>query len=84
METCKERIASAIETLKPMTSWERSTAANQPLDGVLLAGRGFGASMEALFNYLGSEYGTTFALGTNASSCCSGLVSVDSMIALDK
>ncbi|XP_057534078.1 protein transport protein SEC23 D [Amaranthus tricolor] len=62
VETCKERIASAIETLKPMTSWERSTAANQPLDGVLLAGRGFGASMEALFNYLGSEYGTTFAL----------------------
>ncbi|KMT05478.1 hypothetical protein BVRB_7g176030 [Beta vulgaris subsp. vulgaris] len=62
VETCKERIASAIENLKPMTSWERSAAASQALDGVLLGGRGFGAAMEALFSYLGSEYGTTFAL----------------------
>lgn len=62
VETCKERIASAIDSLKPMTSWERSAAASQALDGVLLGGRGFGAAMEALFNYLGSEYGTTFAL----------------------
>ncbi|XP_074294931.1 protein transport protein SEC23 D-like [Silene latifolia] len=62
VETCKDRIASAIETLKPMTTWERSAAAGQALDGVLLGGRGFGAAMEALFSYLGSEYGTTFAL----------------------
>lgn len=62
VETCKERIASALETLKPMTSWERSAVGSQALDGVLLGGRGFGAAMEALFNYLGSEYGTTFAL----------------------
>ncbi|KAA8549876.1 hypothetical protein F0562_001560 [Nyssa sinensis] len=62
VETCKDRIASALETLRPTTSWERTTAAGQGLDGVLLGGRGFGVAMEALFNYLGSEYGNTFAL----------------------
>ncbi|XP_054812670.1 protein transport protein SEC23 D [Prosopis cineraria] len=62
VETCKERIASALETLRPTTSWERTTAAGQGLDGVLIGGRGFGVAMEALFNYLGSEYGNTFAL----------------------
>ncbi|KAF6169184.1 hypothetical protein GIB67_013614 [Kingdonia uniflora] len=62
VETCKDRIAAALETLKPSTSWERTTAAGQGLDGVLLGGRGFGVAMEALLNYLGSEYGNTFAL----------------------
>ncbi|KAJ9699522.1 hypothetical protein PVL29_008220 [Vitis rotundifolia] len=62
VETCKDRIASALETLKPTTSWERTTTAGQGLDGLLLGGRGFGVAMEALFNYLGSEYGNTFAL----------------------
>ncbi|KAI9107716.1 hypothetical protein K1719_021379 [Acacia pycnantha] len=62
VETCKERIASALETLRPTSSWERTTAAGQGLDGVLIGGRGFGVAMEALFNYLGSEYGNTFAL----------------------
>lgn len=62
VDTCKERIVSALETLKPTTSWERSTASGQGLDGVLLGGRGFGVAMAALFNYLGSEYGNTFAL----------------------
>lgn len=62
VETCKDRIASALETLKPTSSWERTTAAGQGLDGVLLGGRGFGVAMEALFTYLGSEYGNTFAL----------------------
>lgn len=62
VDTCKDHIASALETLKPMTSWERSAASSQALDGVLLGGRGFGSAMEALFSYLGSEYGTTFAL----------------------
>ncbi|GAB4824695.1 Protein transport protein S23 D [Ancistrocladus abbreviatus] len=62
VETCKDKIASALETLRPTTSWERTTAAGQGLDGVLLGGRGFGPAMEALFNYLGSEYGSTFAL----------------------
>ncbi|KAI4322430.1 hypothetical protein L6164_022126 [Bauhinia variegata] len=62
VETCKDRIASALETLRPTTSWERTTAAGQGLEGVLMGGRGFGVAMEALFNYLGSEYGNTFAL----------------------
>ncbi|XP_058088597.1 protein transport protein SEC23 D [Magnolia sinica] len=62
VDTCKDRIAAALETLKPTTSWERTTAAGQEMDGVLLGGRGFGVAMEALLNYLGSEYGNTFAL----------------------
>ncbi|KAL4183100.1 hypothetical protein AMTRI_Chr11g96520 [Amborella trichopoda] len=62
VETCKDRIASALETLKPTTSWERTTGAGQALDGVLLGGRGFGVAMDALINYLASEYGNTFAL----------------------
>ncbi|XP_027345883.1 protein transport protein SEC24 isoform X1 [Abrus precatorius] len=61
VETCKDRIASALETLRPTTSWERTTS-GQGLDGVLIGGRGFGMAMEALCNYLGSEYGSTFAL----------------------
>ncbi|KAG5515796.1 hypothetical protein RHGRI_036743 [Rhododendron griersonianum] len=63
VETCKDRIASALEALRPTNSWERTTAAGQGLDGVLLGGRGFGIAMDALFNYLSSEYGSTFALG---------------------
>ncbi|PKA66827.1 Protein transport protein Sec24-like [Apostasia shenzhenica] len=62
LETCKDRIAAALETLKPTTSWERTTAAGQGLDGVLFGGRGFGTAMEALISYLSSEYGNTFAL----------------------
>ncbi|KAK6144200.1 hypothetical protein DH2020_021020 [Rehmannia glutinosa] len=62
VDTCKDRIASALETLKPTTSWERTTAAGQGVDGVLLGGRGFGVAMEALLKYLGSEYGNTYAL----------------------
>ncbi|XP_020092690.1 protein transport protein Sec24-like At3g07100 isoform X1 [Ananas comosus] len=62
VETCKDRIAAAFETLRPTTSWERSTPVGQGPDGVLLGGRGFGAAMTALINYLSSEYGTTFAL----------------------
>ncbi|XP_004517291.1 protein transport protein SEC23 D-like isoform X1 [Cicer arietinum] len=62
VDTCKDRIASALETLRPTTSWERTTAAGQGLEGVLLGGRGFGVAMEALCGYLGSEYGNTFAL----------------------
>ncbi|RYR70569.1 hypothetical protein Ahy_A03g017040 isoform E [Arachis hypogaea] len=62
VDTCKDHIASALETLRPTTSWERTTAAGQSLDGVLIGGRGFGVAMEALCNYLGSEYGNTFAL----------------------
>jgi hypothetical protein len=63
VDTCKDRIASALETLRPTTSWERTPGAGQGMDGVLLGGRGFGAAMESLCSYLGSEYGSTFALG---------------------
>ncbi|KAK9062379.1 hypothetical protein SSX86_019565 [Deinandra increscens subsp. villosa] len=59
VETCKDRIVSALETLRPPTSWERNTGAG----GMLLGVRGFGLAMEALIRYLGSEYGSTFALG---------------------
>ncbi|XP_031266073.1 protein transport protein Sec24-like At3g07100 [Pistacia vera] len=62
VETFKDNITSALETLRPTTSWERTAGAGQGLDGVLMGGRGFGVAMEALFNYLGSEYGNTFAL----------------------
>ncbi|KAL8479880.1 hypothetical protein ACS0TY_026204 [Phlomoides rotata] len=62
VDTCKDRIASALDTLRPTTSWERTTAAGQGVEGVLLGGRGFGVAMEALLKYLGSEYGNTFAL----------------------
>ncbi|CAL9107942.1 unnamed protein product [Musa textilis] len=62
VETCKDHIVAALETLKPTTSWERTTAAGQGLDGVLLGGRGFGVAMTALIDYLSSEYGSTFAL----------------------
>ncbi|XP_051142508.1 protein transport protein sec24 [Andrographis paniculata] len=61
VDTCKDRITAALETLRPTTSWERTTAAGQS-DGVLLGGRGFGVAMEALLKYLGSEYGNTYAL----------------------
>jgi hypothetical protein len=63
VDTCKDRIASALESLRPTTSWERTTGSGQGMEGVLLGGRGFGVAMEALCSYLGSEYGNTFALG---------------------
>lgn len=62
VESYKDRITAALETLKPSTSWERTTAAGQGLDGVFLGGRGFGVAMDAVISYLGSEYGSTFAL----------------------
>ncbi|TYH69994.1 hypothetical protein ES332_D05G089100v1 [Gossypium tomentosum] len=39
VETCKDRITSALETLRPITSWERTPGAGQVLDGVLMGGR---------------------------------------------
>ncbi|KAJ6671769.1 SEC24-RELATED PROTEIN [Salix viminalis] len=62
VETCKDRITAALDTLKPTTSWERTTGAGQGLEGVVMGGRGFGVAMETLLKYLGSEYGNTFAL----------------------
>ncbi|KAK8946391.1 hypothetical protein KSP39_PZI007161 [Platanthera zijinensis] len=62
VETCKDRIIAALDTLKTATSWERNTAATQGLDGVFFGGRGFGTAMDSLISYLSSEYGNTFAL----------------------
>ncbi|CAL9054958.1 protein transport protein SEC23 D isoform X1 [Musa acuminata AAA Group] len=62
VESCKDQIATALDTLKPTTSWERSTPTVQGWDGMLLGGRGFGSAMEALVSYLSSDYGNTFAL----------------------
>ncbi|KAK9072674.1 hypothetical protein SSX86_009109 [Deinandra increscens subsp. villosa] len=61
VETCKDRIASALETLRPTSSWE-GTGGGQGMDRVLLGGRGFGLAMETLISYLASEHGNTFAL----------------------
>uniref|UniRef100_A0A0D9WH23 Sec23/Sec24 trunk domain-containing protein n=1 Tax=Leersia perrieri TaxID=77586 RepID=A0A0D9WH23_9ORYZ len=62
IDTCKDRIAAALDTLRPTSSWERGAASGQEPDTVLLGGRGFGTAMPALIDYLSSEYGTTFAL----------------------
>ncbi|KAG6549307.1 hypothetical protein Mapa_009293 [Marchantia paleacea] len=62
VEANKEHIASALETLKPTSSWERATAAGQSTEGVTMGGRGFGMAMDSLIKYLGAERGATFAL----------------------
>lgn len=50
-----------------------------------MGGRGFGTAMESLFNYLGSEFGNTFALGmhkyiTCIYSICFNIVVVGSVL----
>jgi hypothetical protein len=62
VDTCKDRIAAALETLCPTSSWERGASSGQEEDTVLLGGRCFGTAMTALIDYLSSEYGSTFAL----------------------
>ncbi|KAK9079171.1 hypothetical protein SSX86_000841 [Deinandra increscens subsp. villosa] len=64
VETCKDRIASALETLRPTSSWEGTGGGQEleSLDRILLGGRGFGLAMETLISYLGSEHGNTYAL----------------------
>ncbi|EFJ23029.1 hypothetical protein SELMODRAFT_104389 [Selaginella moellendorffii] len=61
VETNKENIAAALETLRPTSSWERATAAGQSAEGVPIGGRGFGVAMDALLSYLGTEHGSTYA-----------------------
>jgi hypothetical protein len=63
VDTCKDRIAAALETLRPTSSWDRGAASGQEADTVLLGGRGFGTAMSSVIDYLSSEYGSTFALG---------------------
>ncbi|KAF6996105.1 hypothetical protein CFC21_012492 [Triticum aestivum] len=62
VDTCKDQIAAALDTLRPTSSWERGAASGQEADTVLLGGRGFGTAMSSLIDYLSSEYGSTFAL----------------------
>lgn len=62
VEHNKDNIAAALETLKPTSSWERTTAAGQGIEGVTMGGRGFGVAMDAILNYLGAEHGVTFAI----------------------
>ena len=61
--TFKDRIAEALETIKPIASWERATTASQVQDHALHHTRGFGVAIDALVNYLSVENGTTFELG---------------------
>jgi hypothetical protein len=63
VDTCKDRIAAALESLRPTSSWDRGAASGQEADTVLLGGRGFGTAMSSVIDYLSSEYGSTFALG---------------------
>lgn len=62
VDTCKDRIAEALETIKPISSWEMATNTSQVEDHALHHTRGFGVAMDALVNYLSVEYGTTFEL----------------------
>ncbi|KAF7009111.1 hypothetical protein CFC21_023710 [Triticum aestivum] len=60
--TFKDHIAEALETIKPIASWERATTASQVQDHALHHTRGFGVAIDALVNYLSVENGTTFEL----------------------
>jgi len=62
VDTCKDSIARALETIKPMSSWEMATTVSQVQDHALHHTRGFGVALDALVNYLSVEYGTTFEL----------------------
>ncbi len=63
VESNKEHIAAALETLKPTSSWGPATPAEQGIEGVTMGGCGFGAAMDALIKYLGTEHGVTFPMG---------------------
>jgi hypothetical protein len=62
VESNKEHIAAALETLKPTSSWGPATPAGQGIEGVTMGGRGFGAAMDGVIKYLGTEHGVTFAM----------------------
>jgi hypothetical protein len=47
-----------------MSSWEVAESTPQGQDHVLHHTRGFGVALGVLVNYLSSEYGNTFELGT--------------------
>ncbi|XP_051217224.1 protein transport protein SEC23 D [Lolium perenne] len=62
VDTCKDSIAQALETLKPVSSWEMAATASQVQDHASHHTRGFGVALDALVNYLSVEYETTFEL----------------------
>ncbi|AQK43588.1 sec23/sec24 transport family protein [Zea mays] len=62
IDSCKDRITEALETIKPMSSWEVAANAHDGQDHVLHHIRGFGVALDVLINYLSSEYGNAFEL----------------------
>ncbi|CAD6263828.1 unnamed protein product [Miscanthus lutarioriparius] len=62
IDSCKDRITEALETIKPMSSWEVAANAHEGQDHVLHHVRGFGVALDVLINYLSSEYGNAFEL----------------------
>uniref|UniRef100_A0A0E0DDW3 Sec23/Sec24 trunk domain-containing protein n=1 Tax=Oryza meridionalis TaxID=40149 RepID=A0A0E0DDW3_9ORYZ len=62
VDGCKDRIAEALETIKPISSWEITATASEVQDHALHHARGFGLAMDAVVNYLCSEYGSLFEL----------------------
>lgn len=63
VDGCKDRIAEALETIKPTSSWEITATASEVQDHALHHARGFGLAMDAVVNYLCTEYGSLFELG---------------------
>jgi len=62
IDSCKDRITEALETIKPMSSWDVAANAAEGQDHVLHHTRGFGVALDVLVNYLASEYGNAFEL----------------------
>ncbi|KAL5213982.1 hypothetical protein ABZP36_003134 [Zizania latifolia] len=62
VDSCKDRIAEALETIRPISSWEITATASEVQDHALHHARGFGLAMDAVVNYLCSEYGITYEL----------------------
>ncbi|KAL6885911.1 hypothetical protein ACP4OV_010172 [Aristida adscensionis] len=62
IDSFKDRIAEALETIKPMSSWEVTANTSEGHDHVLHQTRGFGVALDILVKYLSSEYGNAFGL----------------------
>ncbi|CAN6270287.1 unnamed protein product [Urochloa humidicola] len=62
IDTCKDRITEALETIKPISSWDITANTTEGQDHVLHHTRGFGVALNVLVNYLSSEYGNSFEL----------------------
>ncbi|KAK3144834.1 hypothetical protein QOZ80_4AG0318480 [Eleusine coracana subsp. coracana] len=62
IDSCKDSIAEALETIKPISSWEVAASTSEGQNHGLHHTRGFGVALDVLANYLSSEYGNTFEL----------------------